>query len=96
LQAIGSQSGPAGGKFMIRTTYIQRLNTSGGSAPASGCSVSTEVGKQTLGSLHCRLLFLPRRRLRSHSLQFARTGVRPSRSNLTRKHRLPPFFAVPS
>jgi hypothetical protein len=48
LQAIGSQPGPAGGKTMTTTTYIQRLNTNGGSAPASGCSVLTDVGKQTL------------------------------------------------
>jgi hypothetical protein len=48
LQAIGSEQGPAGGKVMTKTTYIQRLNTNGGSAPASGCSVPTDVGKQTL------------------------------------------------
>jgi hypothetical protein len=33
LQSIGSQQGPTGGKFMTRTTFIQRLNTKGGSAP---------------------------------------------------------------
>jgi Protein of unknown function (DUF3455) len=48
LQAIGSQQGPAGGKIMTKTTYIQRLNTNGGSAPASGCSVPADIGKQTL------------------------------------------------
>ncbi len=48
LQSIGSQKGPAGGKVMTQTTYIQRLNTNGGSAPVDGCSVSTDVGKQTL------------------------------------------------
>jgi hypothetical protein len=48
LQAIGSQTGPAGGSFMTVTTYIQRLNTTGGSAPSTGCSVSTDVGAQTL------------------------------------------------
>jgi uncharacterized protein DUF3455 len=48
LQAIGSEQGPAGGKVMTKTTYIQRLNTSGGSAPASGCSVPTDIGKQVL------------------------------------------------
>jgi hypothetical protein len=48
LQAVGSAQGPAGGRIMTQTTYIQRLNTNGGSAPASGCSVSTDVGKQTL------------------------------------------------
>src|SRR5215813_5879970 len=33
LQSIGSQQGPTGGKFMTQTTFIQRLNTKGGSAP---------------------------------------------------------------
>jgi len=28
------------------TTFVQRLNTSGGSAPATGCSLSTDVGKK--------------------------------------------------
>jgi hypothetical protein len=48
LQSIGSQQGSAGGRVMTATTYIQRLNTKGGSAPANGCSTSTDVGKQTL------------------------------------------------
>jgi hypothetical protein len=33
---------------MSQTTFIQRLNTNGGSAPATGCSASTDVGEQTL------------------------------------------------
>lgn len=48
LQSIGSQKGPAGGKVMTKTTYIQRLNTSGGLAPADGCSVAGDVGNQKL------------------------------------------------
>ena len=48
LQSIGSQQGPAGGKIMTRTAFIKRLNTQGGSAPAAGCSVAADVGKQTL------------------------------------------------
>lgn len=48
LQAIGSQTGPTGGKFMTVTTYIQRLNTTGGSAPATGCALSTDVSSQVL------------------------------------------------
>lgn len=48
LQAIGSKTGPRSGKRMIRTTFIQRLNTTGGAAPASGCSVPADVGKQAL------------------------------------------------
>ena len=48
LQSIGSEQGPTGGKFMTQTTYVQRLNTDGGSAPAAGCAVSSDVGKQAL------------------------------------------------
>jgi Protein of unknown function (DUF3455) len=33
---------------MSQTTFIQRLNTNGGSAPATGCSASADVGKQAL------------------------------------------------
>lgn len=48
LQSIGSQQGPAGGKAMTQVSFIQRLNTKGGSAPNDGCSVAGDVGKQTL------------------------------------------------
>jgi hypothetical protein len=48
LQAIGSVSGPTGFGIMTHTTYIQRLNTTGGSAPSTGCSLSTDVGAQML------------------------------------------------
>ncbi|HEX9110432.1 MAG TPA: DUF3455 domain-containing protein [Terriglobales bacterium] len=48
LQSIGSQQGPDGGKFLTKTTFIQRLNTKGGSAPADGCSALSDVGKQAL------------------------------------------------
>jgi hypothetical protein len=48
LQSIGSDQGPAGGKALTPVTFVQRLNTNGGSAPAEGCSVSTDVGKQAL------------------------------------------------
>jgi hypothetical protein len=33
---------------MTKTTFIQRLNTKGGSAPADGCLTSADVGKHTL------------------------------------------------
>jgi hypothetical protein len=48
LQSAGSEAGPSGGRFMTQTTFVQRLNTNGGSAPATGCSVLGDVGKQIL------------------------------------------------
>ena len=48
LQSIGSLQGPTGGKVMTKTTFVQRLNTKGGSAPADGCSTSADVGNQKL------------------------------------------------
>jgi hypothetical protein len=48
LQTVGSQEGPTGGKILANTTFVQRLNTNGGSAPADGCSTTADVGKQTL------------------------------------------------
>jgi hypothetical protein len=48
LQVIGSEQGPDGGKLLTKTTFIQRLNTNGGSAPATGCVVPGDVGKQAL------------------------------------------------
>jgi hypothetical protein len=50
LQSIGSLQGPTGGKFLTQTTFVQRLNTNGGSAPddADGCGSTTNVGNQKL------------------------------------------------
>ncbi|MFL6416324.1 MAG: DUF3455 domain-containing protein, partial [Bryobacteraceae bacterium] len=48
LQTIGSTEGPTHGRTLTGTTFIQRLNTKGGSAPADGCSDSNDVGKQSL------------------------------------------------
>ena len=41
LQVVGAQPGPAGGSMLAPTTYLQRLNTTGGSMPATAC---TEAG----------------------------------------------------
>jgi hypothetical protein len=48
LQAAGSEDGPSGGRFLTQATFIQRLNTKGGSAPETGCSALSDVGSQTL------------------------------------------------
>jgi hypothetical protein len=39
LQSIGNQKGPTGGKLLANVTFVQRLNTDGGVAPTSACSV---------------------------------------------------------
>jgi hypothetical protein len=48
LETVGSKAGPTGGTLLSKTTFVQRLNTLGGAAPAEGCAVSTDVGKQAL------------------------------------------------
>jgi hypothetical protein len=39
LQSIGNQQGPTGGKFLAQATFVQRLNTNGGAAPITACTV---------------------------------------------------------
>ena len=46
LETAGVQEGPLGAGQMTEITFIQRLNTAGGSAPTTGCSVPTDVGKR--------------------------------------------------
>jgi hypothetical protein len=45
---LDSAAGPTGGDKLQKTTYIHRLDTDGGVAPASGCAVATDVGKKAL------------------------------------------------
>jgi Protein of unknown function (DUF3455) len=39
LQSVGNQEGPTGGKLLAKVTFVQRLNTKGGAAPTTACSV---------------------------------------------------------
>ena len=49
LPAAGSQVGPTGGHKLTKTTFIQRLNTSGGVAPsADTCAAAADAGKKAL------------------------------------------------
>jgi len=48
LQSVGSQEGPTSGNLLSKTTFVQRLNTKGGSAPDEGCSTADDVGNQIL------------------------------------------------
>jgi hypothetical protein len=44
LEVAGAEAGPAGGEYLAQATFIHRLNTSGGSKPATGCTEPKEVG----------------------------------------------------
>jgi hypothetical protein len=44
LEAVGTEEGPLGGALLAKTTFIHRLNTEGGIAPATGCSSATQLG----------------------------------------------------
>ena len=48
LQVLGSQEGPGGGDKLSSALYIQRVHTSGGVMPATGCAVTTDIGKKML------------------------------------------------
>jgi hypothetical protein len=43
---VGAQNGPKGGDRLTGTTYIQRVNTTGGLAPSLGCATLMDVGRQ--------------------------------------------------
>jgi hypothetical protein len=46
LKVVGAQDGPTDGDKLSETTFIQRLNTTGGVAPSTGCTQSTDIGKR--------------------------------------------------
>jgi len=46
LDGVGSQNGPTGGDKLTGTTFVQRLNTTGGLAPKTGCSSVTDLGNK--------------------------------------------------
>jgi len=46
VKVVGAQDGPTGGDRLSGSTFIQRVNTVGGSAPPTGCAASADVGKK--------------------------------------------------
>ena len=46
VQKTGVQDGPTGGDALSITTFIHRVNTTGGAAPGTGCAASTDVGRR--------------------------------------------------
>jgi Protein of unknown function (DUF3455) len=48
LEVVGEDEGPGGGDKLTSAVYIQRVNTTGGIAPSTGCSLPSEVGAKML------------------------------------------------
>ena len=46
VTVVGRAEGPNGGDALYKTTFIQRVNTSGGLAPPTGCASAADVGRQ--------------------------------------------------
>lgn len=46
LTKVGVDAGAAGGDILTKTTFVQRLNTSGGVAPSTGCNSQHDIGHQ--------------------------------------------------
>jgi hypothetical protein len=46
LQVVGAQLGPDGGRRLAVATFIQRVNTAGGVAPATGCTSPADIGRR--------------------------------------------------
>ena len=44
VQIVGAQEGPTGGTTLLGTSFIQRLNTVGGAAPAKDCKEAKDIG----------------------------------------------------
>lgn len=44
LEVLHTQTGPKNGDRLVTTTFIQRLNTSGGAAPSTGCASLSDIG----------------------------------------------------
>lgn len=61
LQVVGSEAGPAGGASLTRTTFIQRVNTVGGTAPSTGCSAPEDVGRRLFAPYRASYVFYTNR-----------------------------------
>lgn len=46
LKVVAAQEGKAGGHLLTKTTYIQRVNTTGGVKPVANCAASADTGNK--------------------------------------------------
>jgi hypothetical protein len=57
LEVVAQAKGPTGGQRLVATTFIHRLNTAGGVAPATGCSQTSDVGARAFVPYEATYLF---------------------------------------
>lgn len=46
VKDVGALAGPTGGSKLVKTTFIQRVNTVGGLAPETGCASAADLGNK--------------------------------------------------
>jgi hypothetical protein len=64
LKVVGADRGPTGGTQLTETVYIQRIHTSGGVAPTTGCDEVPNVGAKALVPYKTDYLFYKKTRPR--------------------------------
>ena len=48
LRVVGAEDGPTPGGALSAASFLQRVNTTGGLAPESGCSRALDIGVKAL------------------------------------------------
>ena len=61
LQVLATKYGPGWGGRLTKTTFIQRVNTVGGIAPADGCAAIADIGKKAFVPYSADYVFYRRR-----------------------------------
>jgi hypothetical protein len=46
LAVVNHQDGPTGGETLSKTQFVQRVNTTGGLAPSTGCATPADAGNE--------------------------------------------------
>lgn len=57
LKVVGTERGRGGGRRLIGTTYIQRIATAGGPAPATGCATPEDLGRTVFVPYYAHYVF---------------------------------------
>ena len=57
LEVVGTEPGPTHGRHLLRTRYIQRVQTSGGVMPTEGCDDEEDIGDKVLVPYSTEYLF---------------------------------------